>query len=952
MQSDKHISPSEYYKPEDSPQPQRLRQPLQSLEGNAQPLLAIQDYHGYKVSQSGLDMQQYSNPPTVPSQPHHEADLTKRFDYHHRHRERHRHDHKRARGPQKLDRNPIADSKQYQAYRNRNAPVKKSAKKGEVSDTKWPDVLEDAFLDGTCASLSDPSLAYFNAALINIPQMQRRKFSFNGKLHGRNELITKYLWFAYRDSLPPHASMDEDWMYDEKGKHYMERDRKQVSSHIQVLKGFLTGHKDSEFFNRHISDLHLIALDSVGDIMFPPTKGAGSKNVVQESFQHDACLKGLSEGRLPDTQYHSKRQKPEIKPMEFSLALAADDETDSRVLHNFSTLMAVPNRPTNLDSIRGWQDRFPYLHQSQARRPVPCPIIHMSVSLALLQGSVPDHTHLRSRTQLSVPITLDTRNCNWQSVATLDLPKELCNNTTFDGRLRYPPVNQKVFPAKAQQISDVLAVNIPFPVEQFAAAFSALVGIQAHFVQEMESRELDRHHIASPVKHAGEYVEKMTMYQELQSQSAPGQPFVTRAVFLWTFRELDMNASNNTTWRYLDPSPPQRTIMSPSPAALKRNFESMQEGCNEWPVPQLMMHTNNVLNSYGHGLATPPHTASLQSSYDSDVTYSVFQQQQQQRPYDMQNGSFMSNKTLDSDVTLVDGQASNLESFMSNDNTCLVDYDQNQASWQMPLPPSHNFDQDPTWANGNNYAVPSSTPVMGSYVDQHVVQSWADPELQDVKPLLGNVATFKQIEHDIAHEHAAWNSQSPMQHKHSRFDQTQAIDTIEQRLMLWQDHFDQVAGDSYGFAHVPDQATGRDEELRLSIEIGMGDALDIHIQQEEMDNTMMDTQNLEGHTLVGNPEGYALGGEMKHMKNHTEDHALEDRLEHTIEHPIEDRLEDMIEHTTQDQLDHSIDHTLEAQLDHTSSHSMEHNIDHAKADEDYDNFDYANLAQQLNAQQS
>lgn len=66
--------------------------------------------------------------------------------------------------------------------------------------------------------------------------MGRRKYSFKGKPHGRNELIKVYLWIAYCQSLPPGAVPDPT----------MERTRKQVSSHIQVLKGFMRGHPACE----------------------------------------------------------------------------------------------------------------------------------------------------------------------------------------------------------------------------------------------------------------------------------------------------------------------------------------------------------------------------------------------------------------------------------------------------------------------------------------------------------------------------------------------------------------------------------------------------------------------------------------------------------------------------------------------------------------------------------
>jgi transcriptional enhancer factor len=85
------------------------------------------------------------------------------------------------------------------------------------------------------ASLVSWYIAYFAnkpQALIDIPAMGRRKFSYKGKPHGRNELIKEYIWIAYLQSLPPGQRPDPS----------MARDRKQVSSHIQVLKGFLKDH--------------------------------------------------------------------------------------------------------------------------------------------------------------------------------------------------------------------------------------------------------------------------------------------------------------------------------------------------------------------------------------------------------------------------------------------------------------------------------------------------------------------------------------------------------------------------------------------------------------------------------------------------------------------------------------------------------------------------------------
>ena len=68
--------------------------------------------------------------------------------------------------------------------------------------------------------------------------MGRKKYNMGGKLHGRNMLITVYLWITYCVSLAPGTKPDES----------MKRSRKQVSSHIQVLKNFFKHHRCCEYF--------------------------------------------------------------------------------------------------------------------------------------------------------------------------------------------------------------------------------------------------------------------------------------------------------------------------------------------------------------------------------------------------------------------------------------------------------------------------------------------------------------------------------------------------------------------------------------------------------------------------------------------------------------------------------------------------------------------------------
>ncbi|KAI0405803.1 hypothetical protein F4802DRAFT_135429 [Xylaria palmicola] len=168
--------------------------------------------------------------------------------------------------------NPIYHHKNFADYRN-----KVMQKELDKEQPVWPDWLEDAFLD----------------ALLLIPQLGRKKFSSKTILYGRNMLITEYLWIYHWTLHPPKkGERIPCGKQREKTKqnpgHPMFRSRKQVSSHIQVLKGFFPT----------LSTFHFIfprQKDGLDD-----DKKSQKEEDDTESFKHNRVLISIADGRLPD----------------------------------------------------------------------------------------------------------------------------------------------------------------------------------------------------------------------------------------------------------------------------------------------------------------------------------------------------------------------------------------------------------------------------------------------------------------------------------------------------------------------------------------------------------------------------------------------------------------------------------------------------------------------------
>lgn len=598
--------------------------------------------------------------------------------------------------------------------------------------------------------------------------MHRRKFSYKGKPHGRNELIKEYIWIAYLQSLPHGAKPDES----------MRRTRKQVSSHIQVLKGFLKGHPACKLSFCNLDLYSLVVVDS----LFPKKKDP--ENGFEDSFKNDPCLRALTEGRLPTTrsthyeEVLNKKADP-IRPTLFWLLITTQPvpdelernfstEQDLRniglVAHKFSGLSAQKSR-CSLDTITNWPQKFPALDHLQMAGDLNCDIIQMDVSLNLMTSHPAEKSELCCRTEMSLP-GRSFEKSEWRIVTTFVKPQELCGDPSDD-----PPLNNVEFQVAVVFSSDQeTRIKVPFPAKAWASAFTQLIHLQTRYDEKRRAQAMGTDN-GPPPKSVREYVDSLCMYQEIRSRVGPRADFIRRAIILWTFRKAKHGEGNHTNWRYLDPLPPRRTCMSPSPHPSHAVTASMNESFNSWTEPSLSIHHSNLLDPFGPGLVTPPHTAGIHSSFPSQsYAYNTM-------PFGMptENLSFVSSKTADSESTLVENDvASNIDQFFSNSTVHLTDYDHNSGNWP---PAGESFEDDPAWAT---YTVPTSTPHV-TWDSPTKLPAWSGPS--DNK--LSSWADESSKHHDWAVEPTVSPSKQP-----NYLEQA-----IEQRLVPWAEHHDGPAAE-------------------------------------------------------------------------------------------------------------------------------------------------------------
>jgi transcriptional enhancer factor len=396
------------------------------------------------------------------------------------------------------------------------------------------------------------------------------------------------------------------------------------------------------------------------------------------------------------------------------------------VAHRYTRLSSqAPS--VNLDTISNWRQMFPYLESIHDAGELTCGIIHMDVSLELMEIHAQDGADLVTRSEMLIS-GQDAETCEWQTITSLMKPAELCQGDIAEPQWRPKVTTTSILTASETETR----LKVRFPVEEWAQLFTHLTDIQLKYEESQRCQHFGGGSYINAARPARELVHQISMYQEVQSCPGPGMPFIRRAIILWTFQAAAPGEVAQTNWRYVD-SIPSSSCISPSPHPLQLSAV-MNDNLNAWGGSTSHLQHQDVLDPYVHGLVTPSSTAGLHSScraYD-------FRYPDQGFELPSENFSFESTTTVDGESVLADSVTTrNIESFLSNTTTVDIgDYHHAPPTWSIPY--AESVSQGPAWVNYATISPSTAHIEHGSGTGSH---SWPI----DSDPMLTHWAGYRDV---------------------------------------------------------------------------------------------------------------------------------------------------------------------------------------------------------------
>ncbi|OAG38441.1 hypothetical protein AYO21_07263 [Fonsecaea monophora] len=396
----------------------------------------------------------------------------------------------------------------------------------------WPDNIEAAFQD----------------ALVHIKPMGRKKCSQRGKPYGRNMLIA-------------------EWIYRATGQ---KRERKQVSSHIQVLDRFLQGIpewdrliKPGDDDDTNPAEGHKFYHNSIEHMVNEQKARSKAGDALWEDE-----LEGHADSFVSGTVQSDMTIAPRVERLDFEMWVSSPVNHET-ALHYYTGQKPTKLLSFPLEELAEWRTSFPHLKSlvDHGKRLDNCDLILLNASFKLMEDFPPRHSKLGICFELKYPDLL------WKvSQQDARLIKWFCVTYMYrEGVLITEPTREEC------QTQGHCRIQPFFQSKWWASTFTSLT--EARKVAE-DSRDPEAVDLAT--SQSRDFFRGLSIMQEIYMVRSPHSSDFddtlrreTRkrtAILLWQFSQAPTDSVGSTTWQTLIPPPDRLATNSPFPHGVEMSL--------------------------------------------------------------------------------------------------------------------------------------------------------------------------------------------------------------------------------------------------------------------------------------------------------------------------------------------------------------------------------------------